>query len=467
MIVLEKTGQIGGRNRPLQVGESQFDSGPTLLMMLDPFRRLFADVGERFDDHLSISLCEPSYRAFFADGTNLEATTDRVRMGAQIQDLAGPQDRAGYERLLDDLQALYCEAVPNFIERNYDRLTDFVNSSALKLVARHRLLANLSRRVRRYVSDERLRMLFSFQTMYLGLSPFEAPWVYAVLTWMEYGEGIWYPKGGLVEIASAIAKLAEQRGAEIRLNSPVARVESGRVMLQDGSAIHAKAVVVNADLPYAERELLAPSPQSKSANRSFATKVRRRRSSCSAFMMYLDYEGDIPELEHHNVFFGADFKGNLDDIFRRGLLPKDPAFYVCVSSKTDPERSAKGHSNIMVLVPCPNLDRPWSEADAEALRYAVFRRLCETTSFDPARIATMQTLGPPEWRDELNLDRGAAFGLSHHFLQSAYFRPSNRSKVRGVYFVGASTTPGNGLPMVLISAELVEQRLLQDRLVES
>jgi phytoene desaturase len=178
-------------------------------------------------------------------------------------------------------------------------------------------------------------------------------------------------------------------------------------------------------------------------------------------MMYIDYRGELPAFEHHNVVFGADFRQNLEDIFHKNELPKDPAFYVCASSKTDPSMAATGGTNLMILVPCPNLDRNFSAADATFLQQKVFSRLCEEGEFDPDKIAAMETFGPHEWSSRYNLDKGAAFGLSHDFLQSAFFRPSNKSKL-GSYFVGASTVPGNGLPMVLISAELAEQRMERD-----
>jgi phytoene desaturase len=454
VIVLEKTDQIGGRNREVVVGGSTFDGGPTLMMMLDPFRRLFEDVGERLEDHLSITRCDPSYRVFYADGTRLEATSDIERMSATIEALSGSRDAAGYRRMLGDLRSLYDAAIPTFVRKNFRTPLDFFGPRQLGLVAKHRMLSNLASQVARYVQDERLRMLFSFQTMYLGLSPYRAPWVYGVLTYMEYGEGIWYPRGGIVEIARAVARLAEQRGAEIRLSSPVARIEGNAVELDSGERIEADVVICNADLPYAEQALLAKAPR------------KARRYSCSAYMMYIDYDGELLELRHHNVFFGPDFAGNLAQIFERLEMPDEPAFYTAVSGRSDPDKASKGHENLYLLVPCPNLRRPWSTSDACHLQQRVFERLQREVGFDSGRIAEMTTYTPEDWASDLNLDLGAAFGLSHDFWQSAYFRPSNKCKTNPhVYYVGASTAPGNGLPMVLISAELAEDRLLRDGLL--
>jgi len=454
--VLERTDQVGGRNRVVEVGDCTFDAGPTLVMMLDPFRKLFADVGERIEDHLELTLCDPSYRVFYADGERIEGTTNVARMTSQIEAMAGAKDAQAYPRLLRDLAALYEVAIPGFVRKNFYRPGDFFGLSALVQVARHGMLSVLTDRMGRYFDDPRVQMLFTFQSMYLGLSPYRAPWVYAVLTYMEYGEGIWYPRGGVAEIGRAVARLAEQRGAEIRLDSPVARFAGQSVVLESGEVIEADAVICNADLPYAKQSL----------TNSRRTKDPKYSYSCSAFMMYVDYAGALPGLLHHNVFFGAEFKRNLDEIFTLHRVPGDPAFYACVSARTDRDKAAEGHENLFVLVPCPNLDHPWSDADAEKLREHVFARLAKEVGFEPERVAGIKTFSPRDWASELNLAKGAAFGLSHEFRQSAYFRAPNWSDADPhVYYVGASTVPGNGLPMVLISAELVEDRLRHNGLI--
>lgn len=453
VIVLEKTDQVGGRNREIQVGPTRFDAGPTLVMMLDPFRRLFADVGERIEDHLDLTLCNPSYRVFYADGSRIDATAKQDVMAERIRALAGEADSIGFEKFLNDVRALNVEAVPKFVERNYRGPLDLVRLGSLATVMRHGMLGNLAKRVAGYVRDERIRMLLSFQTMYLGLSPYEAPWVYAVLAHMEFEGGIWYPTGGVVEICQSVARLAARHGVDIRLNALVQSIEGSSVILESGERIDAKAIVCNADLPYAEGALLGK-------------RVPNRRYSCSAFMQYLDYEGELPDLLHHNVFFGSDLRGNLDAIFGSERLPEEPAFYAAISCRTDPGRSVPGHLNLYLLTPCPNLDYPWSNADANSLRQHNYDRLEREVGFEPNRVRESKEFTPLDWRDVLNLDRGAAFGLSHHFLQSAAFRPANRSRTNpSVFFVGASTVPGNGLPMTLISAELVVERMAKDRAI--
>ncbi len=452
--VLEKSDQVGGRNRREFVGQCRFDAGPTLLMMLDPFRKLFADVGEDFDALVPHRLCDPSYRVFFADGTRFDGTTDRPRMIDQIKSLSGDRDADRYLAYLDELKQLYEASIPNFVRKNYQSIWDFASPAQLKRVVKHRMLGNLASRVEKWFDDPRLRMLFSFQTMYLGLSPYDAPWVYGTLAYMEYGEGIFYPEGGLARISEVMAEQVGRRGADIRLNTSVRSIEGQRVILDSGEILEGDVVVANADMPYAQRELAQSSPK------------RQLRYSCSAHMMYMEYEGDLPGLEHHNVVFGADFKQNLNSLFHDLKIPEDPAFYVCISKRSDVGAAPDGLLNLFVLVPVPNLDCPMDDAAQARLEDSVFSRLAKEAGFDRSKVRSIKRRGPRQWHDELNLERGAAFGISHDLFQSAFMRPQNRSKSNpDLYFVGASTVPGNGLPMVLISAELVEQRLIDDGVI--
>lgn len=452
--ILEKTDAVGGRNRREFVGDCRFDGGPTLLMMLDPFRKLFEDIGEHFDTQIPNRLCDPSYRVFFADGTRFDGTTDRERMLANITAMSGSEEAAKYPGFLKELQDLYEESIPHFVRKNYRSLWDFASPSQLRRVLDHHMLSNLAKRVEQRFSDPRLRMIFSFQTMYLGLSPYDAPWVYATLAYMEYGEGIFYPEGGLSAISDVMAGLAEQRNVEIRLNAPVRTIRDKSVELESGEVLEADVVIANADMPYAQRELAAHDSS------------RKLRYSCSAHLMYIDYEGDLEGFEHHNVVFGQDFKANLDALFHDLKLPVDPAFYVCISKRSDTGAAPDGHINLFVLVPVPNLNYPMTEAEVGQLEATVFERLAREGGFDPSRIRGIKRRGPNEWKNELNLERGAAFGISHDLFQSAFMRPQNRSKSNpNLYFVGASTVPGNGLPMVLISAELVERRLIDDGVI--
>lgn len=451
--VLEKNSYVGGRNRRTTVGSCRFDVGPTLLMMLDPFKKLFSDLGERMEERIPVTLCDPSYRVFYRDGSRLDATTDVAKMTERLSALAGEADASRYPAFLQELKDLYDESIPHFVRKNYTSPLDFAQPAQLRRVVKHKMLSNLAKRVESRFKDPRLRMLFSFQTMYLGLSPFDAPFVYGTLAYMEYGEGIFYPEGGLGRMSETIADLAAERGATIHVNQAVTKIERNTVTTELGEVWEADAVIANADMPYAQRELeLRPSR-------------RQLRSSCSAHMIYMDYEGELPALEHHNVFFGAQFKQNLDALFHDLKVPSDPAFYVCAASKTDKSAAPAGRTSLFILVPVPNLDLAVRPDELARMEGEVFARLTEEVGFDLDCVRALERRGPQDWKNELNLERGAAFGISADLFQSAFMRPQNKSSETGVYYVGASTVPGNGLPMVLISAELAEQRLEMDGLI--
>lgn len=454
--VFEKTDQVGGRNRREQVGECQFDGGPTLMMMLDPFRKLYADLGERMEDHLQISLCDPSYRVFFRNAPPFDGTPNVAKMVAQIESQMNREDAERYPGFLGELAELYRAAIPNFVRNNYRSPLDVAHPAQLARVLKHGMLGNLAKRVEKSFRDPRLHQLFTFQSMYLGLSPYDAPAVYGSLTYMEYGEGIWYPQGGLPAISESVARLAENRGAQIRLNSPVRSIDGHGITLESGERIAADLVISNADLPTTKNKLEG------------SGKAKQYRNSCSAYCLYIDYAGELPELLHHNVVFGKDYRGNFEALFNRSELPEDPAFYCSVSSKSDPKCAPPGCSNLFVLIPVPNLSHNWTDTDASLMRERAFERLAEVSSFDLRHINGFTERTPRDWQSELALDQGAAFGISHDLFQSAFFRPQHRSKTqKNLYYVGASTAPGNGLPMVLISAELLERRLMLDGQIDS
>ena len=255
VVIFEKNGFVGGRNSRDHVNDCHFDAGPTLLMMLDPFRKLFSDVGESFDAHISTKLCDPTYRVFFKDGSRIDGTTRVSEMASRIEKLSGKEAATEYPKFLAELKQLYDESIPYFVRKNFKSIADFASPSQLSRVLRNHMLGNLAKRVHKKFSDPKVRMLFTFQTMYLGLSPFDAPWVYATLAYMEYGEGIYYPMGGLPAISEAIARLAEERGTEIRLNSPVKSIDGKRLILESGEVFEADIIIANADLPYVDNEL--------------------------------------------------------------------------------------------------------------------------------------------------------------------------------------------------------------------
>jgi phytoene desaturase len=465
--VLERNARVGGRASEIRADGYRFDTGPTLLLMPDVYHELFATAGRRLEDYVTLLPMEPNYRVHLGDGRWFDASRDLERMAAGIEQIE-PGAGVRLPAFLNDAGYKYRIAREKFVGRNFLHLFQFLTPANLYYLLRTEALANLFQRTHRYVRDERLRLAFTFQTMYLGISPLDAPAIYALLPYTELVEGIWYPEGGIYRLIEAMQRLAEELGAEVRTSAEVTslRFDGDRVAgvtLANGDAIDADIVVANADLPGAYHRFVPEELRPDFNN----ARLRRMRYTASAYMLYLGVDRVYEQLQHHNVFFSADFRANFDAIFRTRRLPAEPSLYVAAPGRTDPTVAPPGHDALMVLVPVPHLARDgvdWRRDEA-AFRGRVYDRL-ESLGLENLRqhVRLERHFTPVDWRDTYGLTLGAAFGLGHDFMQVGYLRPSNRAKkVRNLYFVGASTVPGTGVPMVIIGARLVAERILHEQ----
>lgn len=463
--VLEKEALVGGRAHRIDQDGYRFDTGPTILMMTDVLYDTFAYCGKNLDDYLQLKQLEPNYKVWFPDKETITVSSNLPQLTAELAriDPKGPEQ---FFRFFADVSKIYRLARGKFIDRNFDKLTDFIDLKAGAELLKGRGLSKLYSFVSRYFTDPRLRQLFSFQSMYLGVTPYEAPAVYSVVSYMETGLGIWYPKGGMHALPRAIAQLCKDLGVEIKLNQPVEEimVEHKRttgVKLPDGTVLPADIVVSNADLTYTYKNLIAAQHRRKNPDK----KVDKLKQASSALLFYWGVDHELAGMLHHNVYFSEDFKHNLEEIFHHGVLPEDPAFYLYIPTKTDPSLAPKGKHVLYILVPVPNLkaDIDWEKAQ-KRIKARVLERLKTVMKLDIARhIETEAVFTPEDFVTRFNLTDGSAFGLSHHFFQSGYFRPHNVSReVKGLYFVGASTYPGSGIPMVTLSGKLVVERINTD-----
>lgn len=456
--VLEKNDVPGGRAGSIDADGFRFDPGPTLLLMPDVLQRLFSDVGRRLEDYLDLVRLDPNYRLFFPDGSHFDFRSNREQM-IELLERIEPGAGDGYDAFLRDAGYCYRTARARFVEKNFRSPGEFFTASNLAMLFRMRAHRRLFSLISSYFVDERLRQAFSFQTMYLGLSPYKSPALYTLLPWTELAEGIWYPRGGMRMIARAIERVLIEDGGGIAYNSAVQRIEvegsrARAVTLEDGSRLEADLIVTNADLPWAMDNLL-PQPR----------RQRRWKLTSSGFLMHLGLNRRYEHVPHHSVVFSSDYQRNFREIFDEKVVPRDPAFYICRPTATDDSLAPAGHEVLYILSPMPHMEgeTDWSEA-APALRDHFLTRL-ESMGFDGIRdaIVTERLWTPVDFRDRLNLAEGCAFGLSHDMTQVGYLRPHNRHpKIPNLYFVGASTHPGTGVPMVLFSAELVQQRIAED-----
>jgi phytoene desaturase len=459
--VLERHAHPGGRCGLWESAGFRFDTGPTLLLMVDYLRGLFAEVGRSLADYLDLRQLDPNYRVHYADGTTLDVTS---RLNAMLEGVERIEPGVGprFLRFLSETARLYRIGLDGFVDRNVHARGDFFNLRNAGLLLRAGGMEQLQRMVRRYFRSRKLQHTFSFQSLYLGLSPFDSPAIYSLLPYTEVAGGLFFPMGGMHAMPRALARLAEEMGVDIRYRHDVRSLVRGAdridaVTLADGTRLGADLIVANADLPYTYETLLEEK----------YPRIDRFDFSCSAFVMYLGVRRRYPHLTHHALVVPRDLRATCDAIFS-GRIPDDPAYYICNPSKTDPSLAPPDCENLYVLVPVPS-QVPGQEIDwsleGPRLEAAMLDRLERFGLPDlRANIITRRTFTPADFTTEFSATRGEAFGLAHGIRQVGYFRPHNRHpRFTNLYFVGQSTHPGCGIPMVLISSRLVVERLAAEQ----
>jgi phytoene desaturase len=427
----------------------------------------YRSIGEDLHKRVQFVRLEPNYRLYFHDGSQLDLHNSMAELANAVERLA-PGNSTRVFRFLGDAAIKY-ELAMEFVTRNYRYITDLINPKAMGRLLRTRAYQNLYAQVSRFFdADDKLSKAFSFHSMFLGLSPFEAPAMYSLITYADLALGMWFPRGGIYRLVEDLVQLAEERGIILRANAPVAEImiERGRVAgvrLESGERVSADIVVSNADLPYTYRHLIAPAWRRAYSDR----RLGRMRYACSGYILFLGVNKIYPELPHQSIYFAQDYRANLEAIFRTHSLPEDPSFHLNHPTATDTSLAPPGHSLLYILAPMPNLRG--NRIDWSSAAPIVRNRLLDTLEriLDPdirQHIVWERDYRPSDWERDINAVYGTAFGsLAHDFFQSSYFRPHNKSyEVSGLYFVGQGTYPGIGIPMVIISAGLVTERILQE-----
>jgi phytoene desaturase len=401
------------------------------------------------------------YRATFPDAGPIHVRHGTEAMTEEIRNECGPAEAAAFARFCRWLTELYELEQPNFIDRNFDSPLDLARPVAPLLgLLRTGALRKLSSVVDGYFTDDRLRKLFSFQAMYAGLSPFDALAIYGVITYMDTVEGVFFPEGGMSAVGRALADAAAGAGATIRFGATVERIvrRPGRdgavrgVRLDDGEVIAADAVVCNPDLPVAYRTLVPELPMPRVA--------RRGEYSPSCALWVGGVRGELPaEAAHHNIHFGGQWREAFEALLKRGTRMPDPSILVTAHSHGDPSLAPAGGSTLYVLEPVPNLDGniDWAD-DRDRIKSSMLERVA-AHGYPLDAIEVERFYDPTDW-ERLGMERGTPFGLSHRFFQTGPFRPNNAERrAPGLFFVGSSTVPGVGVPMVLLSGRLAANRV--------
>jgi phytoene desaturase len=462
--VLEKESTPGGRCNQIVRDGHRFDTGPTLFLMPEIWEETFASLGEKLSDHLELRRIDPTYNVHFEDGLELQLTSDIGKMQDQLEKIEKTAF-TGFLSYIAEGGRHYKVSLEKFVGRNFYNIFEYFSLGNLPLLFELKALKKHYANASRFFKDERLKAAFTFQNMYLGLSPYDAPATYSLLQYTELAEGVWYPKGGLYAPILALVRIAEKLGVKFIYNATVKRlkVEGSKVKgveMEDGREFVADIFVGNADLPYFYKELLPPSSEAK--------KLDEKLYTCSTIMFYWGVDKEYSQIALRNVFLAGDYKASFDQIFEDHTLPAAPSFYVHAPARVDANAAPDGQDTLYVLVPVGHLDtsckQDWN-ALVHRARETVFARLARDLGVDDLRehIKFEIVYQPETWKKRFNLDKGAAFGLSHNFWQVGYLRPQNRHrKYKNLYFAGASTHPGTGLPIVLLSARLTTERILEE-----
>jgi phytoene desaturase len=453
--VFESQDTVGGRNAAIQQGQYKFDIGPTFLMLKEVLDSAFEDAGAVCDERLEMRKLDPMYRLEFAD-KRLEITDNHEDMKQEIE-RCFPGHGSCYDEFLRSEGKRFEKLFP-CLEVPYSKASSLLSwqlISAAPYIAPGRSLFDVMYKI---FGNEELALAFTFQSKYLGMSPWNCPGLFAIIPYIEHSGGIYHPIGGLSTISDAMAQIAREHGAEIQLNTPVERVlVEGRrtvgVRLAGGEEVRGDEVVINADFGYAMSELFEPGRIRKYT----PSRLSRMALSCSTFMLYLGVD-KVYDLPHHTIFFAEDYRNNVESVFEGRDLNGDISMYVRNADVTDPTLSPTGHSSLYILIPVPNLrGKPDWDSEKEAFRELTLDSLAKRAGMTDLRehIVEERMITPLEWRDGANVYEGATFNLAHNWPQLIYLRPRNKfEEFDNCYLVGGGTHPGSGLPTIYQSGRI-------------
>ena len=461
--VLEKNARPGGRCDRFERDGHVFDAGPTLLVMPLLYESEFAALGFSMREMLDLQRVDPTYHLLFDDNSRLELTSDMKYMHDQLERIE-PGSFKGLLRYLEEGSRHYDLAVENLVNHDFRKAGDFFSFRNLPLLYQLKPLAKHYDNMAAYFDSPRLKAAFTFQDVYMGLSPFEALATFSMMPYSEMAHGVWYPRGGMYRIVEALMEIASLAGVEFEFGAAVEKImvdgyEAKGVVLEDGRCLNANFIVANADLPYVYQELL---PQDRMA-RSLAHK----RYSCSTISFFWGIDKPLFSLPPHTLFLADDFRANFDSIIDDLTLPENPSLYVHAPARLDPSMAPAGEDTLIGIAPVGHLDENGQQdwrAIRERARQTIFNRLADIGMPDlQNHIKFEVNYTPLSWRKRYNLVRGSTHGLCHSLTQLGYLRPKNRhARYTNLYFVGASTHPGTGVPTALVSARLAATRLLEE-----
>ncbi|MEQ7189337.1 phytoene desaturase family protein [Enterococcus hirae] len=463
----EKDRQVGGKMNQIKTAGFTFDLGPTIVMMPEIYREVFEFCGKDPDDYIPMKKVDPMLKLYFNKEEPIEFSNDLIELTKTLENIS-PEDTQGYFAFLADIYQRYTIAKEAFITKSFRGFWDFYNPKSLWAGIRLRTFSDAYTSISKFVKDDRLRKSLAFQTLYIGVSPYQGPSLYTIIPMIELFYGVYFIEGGMYTLATSLARLFEELGGKIVYETSVDEIlidnKIAKGIRIGKEQVMADAIVCGADFPYAMKELI---PDERKRGKYTNKKIAKFEYSCSCFLMYLGLDKKYPEEHLHSIYFAEDFKQNVDDLFERGKLPDDPSFYLYRPSLMDDSLAPEGQEGLYVLVPVPELSKyeKWTEQTMQAYRQKIIRLLKEKTIFKDIdeHIVSETLITPKDFSERFNAYNGATFGLKPTLKQSNYYRPHNKfSAAENLYFCGSSTHPGAGVPIVMQSAKLAVEELLRD-----
>jgi phytoene desaturase len=453
--VFERAERVGGRCSAIEADGFRFDTGPTFFLYPRVLEEIFQAVGRDLWRDVPMTRLDPQYRLEFGLGGRIDATGDLERMRSEIARIA-PQDADSFVRFMNENRNKL-ERFRPILESPFNSLLDLLRPSVLKAVPWVRPWSSVANDLCKHFSDPRLVTAFSFQSKYLGMSPFQCPSLFTILAFLEYEYGVFHPTGGCAAVSERMAEIAQDMGVDIRLNEPVEKLYfEGRkavgLKTRSGGQLF-DSLVVNADFAQAMKTLVPNRLRKKWNDR----KLDRSKYSCSTFMLYLGIDGLYDQLPHHTIYIAKDYERNLEEIDRLKILSEDPSIYVQNACVTDSSLAPSGMSTLYVLAPVthqsPNVD--W-KSQAAMFRKRVLKQMEKLGVHDvESRIRFEKVVTPDDWQNNYQVFRGATFNLAHNLGQMLHARPKNHfTDLQHVYLVGGGTHPGSGLPVIYESARI-------------
>ncbi len=463
--VYEKNGTPGGRMDILKAKGFTFDTGPSWYLMKDVFEQYFGLFNKKTSDYYELARLDPGYKVFYEDSQPICVGGD---LGQTMQSFEQLEKGSSIklQKYLDKGEANYRAALLYFLYNPFKQVSNLANKEIARALPS--FAGIFTRSLHGYVSKHfarlELQQILEYPSVFLGASPFNTPALYQLMSYLDFKEGVFYPKTkGMYAITESLCQLGKDLDVNYHYDADVSKilVNNGAAygVVANGKTVAADLVISNADLHFTETKLLEQQHQSYSKR-----YWSKRKAGPSALLLYLGIKGSLPELEHHNLFFVKNWRANFDKIYKEKVWPKQASIYVSRTTATDPSTAPKGHENLFVLVPLPP---GTTEADYNVDEYvdAYLAQLEEMSGIADLRqrIVFKEIRTPDHFGLEFNAWQNTALGMSHTLRQTAFLRPSVKSKkVANLYYVGAGAQPGIGVPLCLISAQLVYKHLVKD-----